>query len=332
MRQHSNDALPLSYVDERRARVLVAALGVGVNDRELLAKALATIDELRQQNEELLEQVEEALSRGRFVVRHPTNESDVCPTTATQLPVRDVQSFDGDEAIGPAAGPGDDPGQKTRDSSKRCPVEHSGTPRNLDASERSERQTRPLPLPTAPVRQLISGALSVAACGEYDGALHVWSDNDVAFELAGAERCEYRIADAVDCGDPMRAEVLQNLAKWHRRRARAIALLVQASDARRGWYHAETLLDPIPSRTVRFYGGPFDGREFVVIDPPRTMWIAHRPDGEALEGAYLIFEVWTPHDSLPPATPIAPPSGGAPLGWYSFGFLRDRFEWSEVQA
>jgi len=127
---------------------------------------------------------------------------------------------------------------------------------------------------------------------------HVWSDYDVAYELRRAEDGE-RGAQAPGA-DPEHAQACLDRAAWHRARAAKMSHIVEVSDADAGWFLAEHLL-ATKTRVVSFHSGPFDGHERTVIDPPRTMWIAHRPAGEALDQAYLVREICEPHDSNGPS-------------------------------
>jgi len=156
---------------------------------------------------------------------------------------------------------------------------------------------------------------------------HTWSDLDVAFELRMAQDSEHTAAQAGATSEHTHA--WRAHAAWHRARAAKMSHLVEASDADAGWFLAEHLL-ATKTRPVSFHGGPFDGHERTIVDPPRTMWIAHRPIGRALDQAYLLREIAEPHDPIAPPRPEPPVSGGSVVGWYAWNDARDRFEWWPV--
>ncbi len=112
-------------------------------------------------------------------------------------------------------------------------------------------------------------------------------------------------------------------AAWHRRRARAIAKLVQAQDAELGWFNSEHLLCDRPTRLALFVGGPFDGGECRVDLEPRCIRVAHRPTGEGLDGAHLAQEVRPEIGSIILPAPV----DAKIVGEYRWDDDNEWFEW-----
>ncbi len=144
-------------------------------------------------------------------------------------------------------------------------------------------------------------------------AVHVWGDADIAFELFLAQRWEPTSPGA---------------ALWHRRRARAIAQLIQQQDVAESWFHVEHLLCDRPTRMASFSGGPLDGSQCRVTVPPATLRVARRPDGNGLAGAYLVQEVSPALEREPECLLPRAPREATIIGSYRWSEFGECFEWS----
>jgi hypothetical protein len=286
--------------------------------RIFLGGALESIAELRRQ------------LRAASGVRHSPGDVLDCPTGDAPAPDQGEAFSD----LIPSPRPDNRPQNDDRrdDSVELTPSntveseESAGRDRAKEMKQDETDTAIPATTRTTP-RQLVSSASPT----RYEMRdVHVWDDDDVRYEIEGAESCEAKAA--AERNDERRADMLRRVAAWHRSRARAIALLVQDSDAARGWFHAENLLAPVPTRVARFHGGPFDGAELTVGFSSRRLWIARREHGAALKGAYLIREVAATPGFAPPTVPAPPLSGGMPLGWYGWSVRRDGFEWNALPA
>lgn len=279
---------PLCHVDEARARTFLAAPASGLDDcalgKQLLAQALATIDELRAVN-------------AKLVSASGASDGTHGPTGASLRSMND--------------GPGVSvPDREADERVTRCAFRDPAIP---------------VPDVTAAGTLVPSAIVDVGLRSS-----HVWDDSDVQLELYMARENERVAGDPNLPGDAKRT--LLDMADHHRRRAQAIALLIHTSDAFTGWFNAEVILAPIPTRSAAFNGGPFDGAILTVQDPPRTMFVAHREDGEAVAQSYLVFEITVPHDVDDPPRPRRPRSGGHVVGWYGFDSDRDCYTWRAIPA
>ncbi len=155
---------------------------------------------------------------------------------------------------------------------------------------------------------------------ENDEPLHRWDDRDIAIELRAARHLEVQ-APGGECR--LAARGRRATAAWHRRRARAIAGLIQAQDAALGWYHAEHLLCDRPTRLAPFAGGPFDASHCRIDAEPYAIRVAHRPRGEGLDGAFLVQEIRGSIDS----TKLPMPTDAEIIGQYRWMDADERFDW-----
>ena len=293
---HDSGTRPLSHTDEARARTFLVAPVSGLDDLALgkgfLAKALATIEQQRATIAELTRELE------RVRETAPTEPSDTAAVTRTKS-------------------------TSVSDTARPLDLSFSATTAAQLEASAGAAQSVLGPFADVPAEGLVSSAFGVSS----REMPHLWTDADVKFELSAARESEalaMQLGAGADGGQAARAWI--DVARWHRARAQAIALLIQHVDARDGWFHAEHVLTPFTTRTAPFVGGPFDAVVATVIDPPRTIFVAHRPDGSAVAQAYLVHEV---HGTLEPGAPLPDPprSGGRIIGWYRWSSSAERFDW-----
>jgi hypothetical protein len=163
--------------------------------------------------------------------------------------------------------------------------------------------------------------------GAEEDAPYVFSGADVEFEIEASHRV-VRASWGLTVGIPGQRAMLE-VALWHRRRAAAIARIVEEQEQRRGWCNVDLLLPDTSWRRATFYGGPLDREDRAVNEPVWSMWLARREGGEGLGDMTFVHpaigSVTCPNDPSTPPPPL--PDGGSLLGLYVWEVRLDRYEW-----